>query len=531
MLEGFTPWSQKISNSYKQKGYWLEETIYGFLQKAARGHREKTAVADSFRELTYAELECEAESMAASFFEKGVRSGQTVVMHLSNSVTFAIAFLGLQRLGAIPVLALSSHREREILHFCRISQASFYILSRDVRTDGCSSMVSAILEGMPGLEVIYVEDMKRGSVSCPRPNPDPSDVALLLTSGGTTGLPKLIPRTHNDYLCFARESARSVRLSKDDVYLVALPAAHNFPLASPGILGALASAATVVFSKSVAPDDAFELIQKYRVTVTSLVPAVARLWADAKDWMPEDLSSLRLIQVGGSRLMPEHSRQLRSAFGSIVQQVYGMAEGLMHLTEIGAPDEVVDNTQGRSLSVDDETRVVGDDGRDVPVGSVGQLLVRGPYTVRGYFRAPEQNKRSFTGDGFYCTGDLVRFTPDGYIVVEGRVKDQINRVGESVSAVEIEELLITHSSIEDAAVIAVPDEMLDERICAFVIIADGYDPVDRLEIRHFLISEGLASFKVPDDVRVLKRFPATAAGKTDKKALLDIYEKTKNAVE
>ena len=163
-------------------------------------------------------------------------------------------------------------------------------------------------------------------------------------------MPKLIPRTHDDYLYNARAAAEFISLSEEDVYLAALPAAHNFTLACPGIIGTLGAHGTVVLSGSAAPDEAFELIERHGVTVTALVPPAARIWAEATEWLDESLATLRLMQVGGARLLPEHAQQVRNAFGPILQQVFGMAEGLLNMTEIDAPDDIVDSTQAPALA-------------------------------------------------------------------------------------------------------------------------------------------------------------------------------------
>ncbi|MBI3692740.1 MAG: AMP-binding protein, partial [Mycolicibacterium aromaticivorans] len=283
--------------------------------------------------------------------------------------------------------------------------------------------------------------------------PDTSGPALLLVSGGTTGAPKLIPRTHDDYVYNATASAALCRLTSDDVYLVALPAGHNFPLACPGLLGAMSMGATVVFGRDPSPEAAFATIARHRVTATALVPALARLWAQACDWEEQRPTTLRLLQVGGAKLAADDAGHIRSVLTPGLQQVFGMAEGLLCYTRIGDPPEVVDHTQGRPLADDDELRIVDDFGAPVPDGEPGELLVRGPYTINGYFRAEAENQRSFTPDGLYRSGDKVRRFANGYLEVTGRVKDVILRGGETVAALDLESHLLTHPRIAAAAAI------------------------------------------------------------------------------
>jgi 2,3-dihydroxybenzoate-AMP ligase len=346
-------------------------------------------------------------------------------------------------------------------------------------------------------------------------------VALFLLSGGTTGLPKLIPRTHDDYVYNLRASAEVTGLDEDTVYLAALPVSHNFALACPGILGTLHAGGTVVMAPSPSPADAFALIERERVTVTALVPSLALLWLEAVKAVRRDLSSLRLLQVGGARLAEEPARRIRPELGCALQQVFGMAEGLLNYTRLDDPDDVVATTQGRPLSPDDEIRVVGAEGAEVPPGGIGQLLTRGPYTLRGYYRAEEHNARSFTPDGFYVTGDLVRQLPTGHLVVEGRVKDVINRGGEKVPTEEVEDHLMTHPAVREAALVGVPDPMLGERSCAFLRVRDGAEAPSLRELGAYLRERGLADYKLPDRVEVRAEFPYTAVGKVSKKALVE----------
>jgi 2,3-dihydroxybenzoate-AMP ligase len=354
----------------------------------------------------------------------------------------------------------------------------------------------------------------------PLPEVDPGEVAVLLISGGTTGKPKLIPRTHRDYAYNARGSAEICELTSDDVYLASLPIAHNFPLACPGLLGALGVGATVVLAPAPSPDVCFGLIERERVTVTALVPPMARMWVDTAAWDTRDRSSLRLLQVGGAKLDAELARRIPPALGCAVQQVFGMAEGLLNFTRAEDPDELVAGTQGRPLSPADEIRVVDGSGAAVPPGAVGELWTRGPYTLRGYYRAAEYNATAFTADGFYRTGDLVRRLPSGYLVVEGRSKDVINRGGENVSAAALEEHLLAHPAIAQVAVLGVPDESVGERVYAVVTLEAGVGRAPKLrEIRAFLAERGLAKFFSPDKLVVRDELPLTGVGKIDKREL------------
>jgi mycobactin salicyl-AMP ligase len=354
----------------------------------------------------------------------------------------------------------------------------------------------------------------------PRRAADPGEPALLLVSGGTTGAPKLIPRTHNDYVYNAAASATLCELTADDVYLAALPAAHNFPLACPGLLGAITAGATTVFGTDPSPEAAFAAIARHRVTVTALVPALAALWAQACDWEPEKPTSLRLLQVGGAKLAVEDARRVRAALTPGLQQVFGMAEGLVCYTRPGDPPERLEATQGRPLCADDELRVVDEGGAEVAHGGEGELLVRGPYTFNGYYAVPNAddiNARVFSPDGFFRTGDRVRLRADGYLEVTGRVKDVIHRGGESIAADDLEAHLLEHPAISSVAALGLPDDYLGEKICAAVVFA--HESPTLAQLNHYLDQRGAATHARIDLLVALPKLPTTAVGKVDKKAI------------
>jgi 2,3-dihydroxybenzoate-AMP ligase len=351
--------------------------------------------------------------------------------------------------------------------------------------------------------------------------PAPSDVALFLLSGGTTGLPKLIARTHDDYAYNVRTSAELCRLSRETVYLAVLPAAHNFPLGCPGMLGTFSVGGRVVVSSSPKAEDAFAVIEAEGVTITALVPTLVIRWLESPERSRFDLDSLRVLQVGGARLNPEVARRVGPELGCTLQQVFGMGEGLLNYTRLDDPEEVVVGTQGRPMSPADEVLVVGADDRPVPAGEPGELLTRGPYTIRGYYRAEEHNAGAFTSDGFYRTGDVVRVDPAGNLIVEGRMKDLINRGGEKISAEEIENLLLGHPSVSNAAAVAMPDRDMGERVCAYVVLRPRATPLTVESLREYLAGRRVARYKWPERIETVDALPVTKVGKVDKKALRD----------
>ncbi|WP_197016491.1 (2,3-dihydroxybenzoyl)adenylate synthase [Actinomadura viridis] len=520
-MDGFTPWPAELAERYTAAGYWSGRLLGGVL----RGEPGRTALVAGGERLAYAELDRRADRTAAGFLRLGIRRGDRVVVQLPNTASFVVVFLALVRVGAAPVLALPAHRESEIGYLCELSEARAYVIPDvdggfDFRKMARGLPVEHVVVDGDAQEFTALADIDTDPEGVPEP-PGPADVGVFLLSGGTTGLPKLIPRTHRDYVYNLEASAEVCGFTADTVYLVVLPAAHNFALACPGILGVFAAGGTVVLAPSGSPDEAFPLIERERVTVCAVVPPIALLWLDAVSWSEEDLSSLRLLQVGGAKFAAERAAQVPRVLGCAVQQVFGMAEGLLNYTRLDDPADLVERTQGRPLSPADEIRVVDGDGNDVPPGEVGELLTRGPYTLRGYYRAPAHNARAFTPDGFYRTGDLVRRLPSGHLVVEGREKDQINRGGDKISAEELENHLLAHPSVHDAAVVGMPDPVMGERTCAFLVLREngrGRAPSLR-EIKEFLRERGVAAYKFPDRLETAGTFPRTAVGKIDKKAL------------
>jgi mycobactin salicyl-AMP ligase len=507
-MHGFVPFPAERASTYRAAGYWRGRPLASLLDDAAERWPHRPAVTDTTTTLSYAQLDAAADRAAAGLHRLDIGAGDRVLVQLPNSCAFAVALFGLLRVGAIPVLCLPGHRAAEIGHLATVSDAVGIVIPDATGGFDYPAMAAGL-----GLRRVRI-DTATGGAPAPRATPDPATPALLLVSGGTTGMPKLIPRTHDDYLYNATASAQLCELTADDVYLAVLPAAHNFPLACPGLLGAMSVGATTVFGADPSPEAAFATIARHRVTVTALVPALATLWAQACDWEPQKPTTLRLLQVGGAKLAAGDARRIREVLTPGLQQVFGMAEGLLCYTRPGDAAALLDTTQGRPMCSHDELRVVDEDGAEA---EEGELLVRGPYTINGYYNAPEANARSFSPDGFYRSGDRVRRLPDGYLEVTGRIKDVIVRGGENIAADELETHLLSHPAIRSAAAIGLPDDFLGEKVCAAVILDST--PVTLAQLNGYLGERGVATHVRVDQLAILPALPTTAVGKIDKKAL------------
>ena len=530
----FTPWPHEEAERYRREGIWAGITFDQMLRRSVDRHAQSTAVVDVDRRWSYRELDDRVDALASGLADLGIGAGDRVMVQLPNRAEYVATVFALFRIGALPVFCLPAHRSAELTALGRASGAIAVITAHLHERFDHAELARSVAEEVPALRhVIVVPEPERelptGVVDFttltgePRTRPvaDPGAVAFLQLSGGSTGIPKLIPRTHDDYLYSVVRSNDVCGVTSDTVYLATLPVAHNFPMSSPGILGALAAGGTVALTLSPAPAAAFEMIERAGVTMTGLVPPLARLWTETAEKGEHgfDLSSLTTVLVGGARCPDELAVRIGPALGAQLQQVFGMAEGLVCYTRLDDPADVVTTTQGRPMSEHDRVRVVDDAGEDVPTGVEGHLITQGPYTIRGYYDNPDANARSFTDDGWYRTGDIVRRDEAGNITVCGRDVDRINRGGEKVSAEEVEEHLLAHPAVRDAVVVAVADPYLGERTCAFVLVTDEAEPPRGGQIRAFVRGRGLANWKIPDTVTVLDTFPETGVGKTSRKEL------------
>ncbi|MER5180549.1 AMP-binding protein [Streptomyces sp. NPDC002896] len=536
---GAVPWPDAYAKLYTEKGYWTGEALGDALLAVADAAPDAVALVDGDQTVTHRQLAERADATALRLAELGLRPDDRLVVQLPNTLEFVVLTYACLRLGVIPVMALPGHRRHEISHLVGHSEAVGIAVPDVLKDFDHQGMAAAVADEHPTVRHLLVlgDKIGEGAVDlrelCAPPaegsaeaaraavdayRPDSRSIAVFLLSGGTTGLPKLIARTHDDYLYNARRSAEICGFGPDTVYFAALPLGHNFPLACPGLLGALLCGGRTVLG-SPSPAKAFALIDREGVTATAVVPAIAQRWLEYRQDHPgADLGSLRVLQVGGSRLADHVARRVRPELGCTLQQVFGMAEGLLNYTRLDDSEDVICTTQGRPMCEDDELLVVDELGEPVPDGTPGVLLTRGPYTPRGYYRAEEQNARAFTEDGWYRTGDIVRLRPDGNLVVEGRDKDMIIRGGENISAEEIENLAYQTPGVARAAAVAMPDADLGERVCLYVVPEPGRT-VTLADVHEVMERVGVARFKFPDRLVTVPELVATKVGKIDKKAL------------
>ncbi|WP_327093658.1 AMP-binding protein [Nocardia vinacea] len=544
-IEGTVPWPGDVAARYRRAGYWRGRSIGSYITEQVGRRPDDEAIVDGTVRLSYRQLWDRSASCAQALLDSQIAPGDRIVLQLPNCWEFVTLTLACLRIGVVPVMALPAHRLYELTHLAALSGAVAVVVADADRDTDLRQSAQQIAAAVPSLRTVFVhgqlstgptEYVPERSLAAAMKTParfasaeyEPTgpDVACLLLSGGTTGLPKLIVRTHDDYayniLCCNEVSEFNERT----VYLGTLPSSHNFPLACPGILGVLFAGGRAVMLPSPSPERALRTIDAEGVTVAAVVPAVAQTWIEyQREHHTLRGNSLRALQVGGSRMPDELAARVEPTLGARLQQVFGMAEGLINMTRLDDDPEIVFTTQGRPVSAADEIMIVDENGAPVPDGTPGALLTRGPYTPRGYFRAPEHNSRAFTPDGWYASGDVVIRRPDGNLVVAGRDKDMINRGGEKISAEEIENFAYQLNGVEMAAAVAMPDPRLGERLCLYLTLAQGHS-VELSDVVALMNSAGVARFKLPERLVLIHRMPVTKVGKIDKKALrADILER------
>ena len=535
-MDGVTSFPAEFAAHYRAKGYWEDRPMREVFRDWCDAFADRIAVHGAGRALTYRELDRQSTNLALNLLDLGLQPRDSVVVQLPNVIEFVLVHFALQKIGAMPVLAPPPHRFREISCFAEIARATAIITPDRQRDFSYVDMAARVRDQVPSLRhAIVLGEAPAGFSSLadlierPATRPasdletiaiDPELPAVFLLSGGTTGIPKLIPRTHNDYIYNSKLAAGVCDIREGDVLLDVLPIGHNLPLACPGLQGFLSRGCTVVLHTSVAPEELFPLIARHRVTHIHAVPALLIRWIESPLLAQYDLRSVRVIQSGGQRLQPETRRRTHQLLPDCtVQENFGMAEGLLMFVRLDDPEDVRLETVGRPICPDDEVLLLGEDDQPVAPGEVGELCCRGPYTLRGYFRAAEHNARAFTLDGFYRSGDLMRQHPSGNYMVEGRKKDLINRGAEKISAEEIENLILMHPAVQNVACVAMPDPVMGEKNCACVVLRER-GSLEFKELLRFLGEQEIAKFKLPERLEFFDQFPLSNFGKVSKKDLV-----------
>lgn len=526
-----------ILKTYEDQGYLKKETIHGEIEKTAKKYPDKVALYDAKGSMTYRTLSEYSDGLAAYFMKEGLSNGEIVLLQIPNCNLYVTVLLALLKAGIKPVLMLPTHRQQEILSVAEVVKPKAYIGITEFLGMSYVEMVSQIKN--LGIQSIFTDkefigeslypckklpEYSQEMKDCRLPhNTDYRSIALFLLSGGTTNLPKVIPRIHEAYVYNSKATCKYTGITENTVNLALLSASHDFQLANPGVLGTLYNGGTVVLSETSSFDEAFTLIEEHKVTFTCIVPAIAKIWADVLEWYDGDLSSLRRMMIGAAKLDEDLGRKLIDHLQIVLHQAYGLGEGITCTTRKEDDLETVLHSQGKPVSAGDVIKIVDSIGRELPQGEAGELLEKGPYTFLGYYGNPDLNQNIFDAEGYLKTGDKAYLDAKGNVVICGRVKEQINKAGENVLPSEVETILRSCPYIREAAVLGMPDEKWGEKVVA--VVTATRKEIDIIEIGTFFRANGIANYKIPDEIYVWESIPYKNIGKADKKLIKEKLEK------
>ena len=537
-MEGVPPYSKERIDLYRKLHLWWDLNLSEALERIATIYSYRTVVVDETKKHSFTELNNQVTRLALGLAELGLRPGDTVLMQLPNTVEFCVAYFAFQRIGVIPIMGVPRHAQKEMIHFGKMAGAKAWIGPASYRKTNYLEMLPGLKEGIPSLKhLILVEDgaerpgllsygkllseVHAGHYSgdgLAKYNPDPNEVALLLPTGGTTGLPKLVPRTHNNYLCNAYYSCTRFDKTPRDADLVVTPIAHNAGLQR--LMYRLVYGGKLVLGNSTRPKDILEMIQKERATSCFTVPTLLIDLLNEPDRDKFDLSSLCIISSGAAFLAPETLKQARRTFKCNVINNFGMSEGPCIGPRVDYPEEEILYTVGKAHCPWDKYVILDEEGREVPQGQEGELAATGPTVFTGYYKAEEANRKSFTAEGYFRSGDLAKVNARGNFTITGRSKDLINRGGEKISAEEIEEMLIVMEGVASVAAVSMPDPRLGERVCVFIKPKTGSRAVFNLDtVTAHMKSLGASVLVLPERVELIDEIPLPPIAKIDKKLL------------
>jgi 2,3-dihydroxybenzoate-AMP ligase len=535
-LAGFAPHRKEDSDTYTERRWWAGLTLGDILDKAAAIYPDHEALVDASGRLTYAQVRDKANRLAVGMMRLGIAPQERVLLQLPNWNEFAYSFFALQKIGAITVPLIDRYRQYEINHLLKLTGATVWIVPERYRSVDYLPIIGDVLKENPQVRhVILVRSEGRqkfvkletlmgdadGSqdqlhdLSNRRPNP--MQVAHMGPTGGTTGLPKVVPRTHNDLLCNVEYASLAWELGHHDICLLAGPIGHDLTL-TKGLCGTVFTYGTCVLLDATEPEAICRTIEREKVTAVVWVPTLASRLAHFERLDEYDLTSLKKMHCGGGASTPELIQEVMAKVGCHYFNAYGGTEGQSTMTRITDDLQTTYHTVGRPTCPYDIYKVVDTDGKPLPVDAAGELLVKGPGFFSGYYNSPEENAKLFDPEGFFRTGDIAKIDARGNIILTGRIKEMINRGGESISATDIERLIIHHRDVDMVAVVPMPDPVMGERVCAYVKLK-AQAMLTFEGVVSFLKSQGASVLQLPERVEFIDAMPLTQSGKIDKRAL------------
>jgi 2,3-dihydroxybenzoate-AMP ligase/mycobactin salicyl-AMP ligase len=542
LLDGFTPYRAEDAEKYRRLRCWADLTFGDILDRATDRYPNKEAFVDGASRLTFAQARDRVNRLAISLMNLGIEPTERVLVQLPNWNEFVYVYFALQKIGAVDVLLIDRYRPYEIHHLIRLSGATSWVLPWEYRKTDYLPIIREVLKESPQMKNVIlarggdqrdyislealIEDAelteKNMSVLAQR-RPDPTQVAHMGPTGGTTGLPKIVPRTHNDLICSSKYAAKVWKMDTRDTCLLVGPIGHDLTF-TKGFLGSVLTYGKIVFLDSTDLDDICRVIEREKVTALVWVPTLARRLVGFEGLDNYDLSTLKKMHCGGGASLPDLIKDVREKLGCTFFNGYGATEGQTTLTRSDDQLETLYTTVGRPTCPYDSYKVVDRDGKELPANTPGELLIKGPGVFTGYYKNPEENEKMFDQDDYFRTGDVAKIDENGNVTLAGRIKEMINRGGESISAVEVENLIVNHPDVMFVAVVPMPDPEMGERVCAYIQPRPGA----RLhfnDIISFLKDRKASVLHFPERIEFIDAMPFTKAEKIDKGALVKDIEK------
>lgn len=547
-LEGFIPYKKEDAETYNRLRWWSGLTLGDLLDKPANIYPDKEAFVDGRNRLTFKEAKEKADRLAIGLMDIGIAPRDRVLIQLPNWSEFVLAYFAVQKIGGIVVLLIDRYRQYEIGHLLKLTGAALWIVAEKYRKTDYLPIVEDVIKENPQLKNIVlarsegqgpfksmeklIRETKLDAANLKRlaqRRPNPMEVAHMGPTGGTTGLPKLVPRTHNSLICTMEYAAYAWEVNHQDVCLLAGPVGHDLVF-SKGLCSTLFMLGKNIFLDSTEMREVCETIQRERATTIVWTPTLAKRLLDFEGRKDYDLSSLRAMHCGGSASLPEVVRGVREDLRCNFYNGYGGTEGQTTLTRTNDSLETLLHTVGKPTCPYDTYKVVSPDGKELPSNTPGELMIKGPGVFTGYYKAPDENAKAFNEEGFFRTGDLAMIDEKGVVTLTGRIKEMINRGGESISATEIEALISSHPEVALVAVIPMPDPDLGEKVCACIQPKPGASLSFEKIIAH--LKEKKASvLQLPERIEFVEAMPFTKAEKIDKKFLREEIEKKLKGVQ
>jgi len=540
--EGVVPYKPDDEQTYIKRGWWRGLTLGDYLDRAADVHPNKVAFIDRVGSCTYRQAREKVERLAVGMIQLGIRSLDRVLIQLPNWNEFVFAYFACQKIGAIPVLLIDRYRKFEIDRLLKITGATAWIVPKRTHKFDFVPMILDVLKDHPDVrQVITVRGKMDGGDFESLENlieenemttetrslladhrPDPRQVAHMGPTGGTTGNPKIVPRTHNSLACGVEFCSMAWEQHCEDINMIVGSVGHDLSF-SKGLLGSVITMGTLVFQESTDIADILGTIQREHVTSIIWVPTLAQKMLQHEGIGDFDLSSLKKMHSGGGASYADMVKEIMERFKIRYYNGYGGTEGMTCIARSTDDVDTVCRTVGAPTFPHDIYKVVDFGGNTLPPNTPGELWVKGPCVFSGYFRNPEENASVFDPDGFFKTGDLATISEDGYITICGRIKEMINRGGESISATDIEKLIIRNPKVASVAVIPVPDKLMGERVCACIETKNNAAMTFE-DIIDFLKSQNASVLQLPEHIVFIESMPLTKAGKVDKQAMRKFVE-------